>query len=86
MSSNNEKQIHLEFIPLAGESRGKWVRGVVSHTIDEIVSAWQAGEETIVLRDADGGVTAVDLANTYLIRAQTDAVFQERSEYVRKKH
>ena len=81
----SKNQIHLEFIPMSGENRGKWVRGVVSHTIDEIVSAWQAGEDTIVLKDADGGVTAVDLSNTYLIRAQTDQVFQERSEYVRRR-
>lgn len=77
-----QEPVHIEVTSKAGAS--KWVRGIISHSIREIIDMWEVGEDTIKLIDVDGAETAVDLGDVFMIRAQNDEVFKRRSEYVRK--
>lgn len=77
-----QEPVHIEVTSKEGAS--KWIRGITSHSIREIIEAWERGEETIRLVDSDGAETAVDLSDVFMIRAQNDEVFKRRSEYVRK--
>lgn len=77
-----KEPIHIEVTSKEGAS--KWIRGIMSHSISEIIDAWEGGEETIRLVDSDGAETAIDLSDVFMIRAQNDEVFKRRSEYVRR--
>jgi hypothetical protein len=77
-----KEPVHIEVTSKEGAS--KWIREIVSHSIKQILDAWERGDETIRLSDVDGAETVVDLSDTYMIRAQNDEVFKRRSEYVRK--
>jgi hypothetical protein len=79
---STRKPVHIEVTSVNGAS--KWVRDIVSHSVDEIIAKWQDGEESLVLQDSDGAKTLVCLSETYMIRAQDDEVFRRRSEYVRR--
>ena len=71
--------VNVEVTSYDGAS--KWIRDVVSHTDDEIISAWEARAK-VVLVDTDACKTAVDLDEAFLIRFQDGRVFQRKSQEV----
>jgi len=70
---------HIEITSYDGAS--KWVRNVVSHTKEQLYKMWENGTR-LMITDVEGGETALDLAETYMIRFQDNEVFHRKSKEI----
>ena len=74
---------HIEITNDRGGS--KWLRGVVSHTAEEIREAMKENE-ILHLKDCDGGEAVVDMERVFMIRFQNEEVFQRRMKELKQEN
>lgn len=70
---------NIEVTTTSGAS--KWIRNIVSHTVEGIKEALE-NSEIINLVDTEGGETTVDMDSVFMIRFQNDEIFKRRSRQV----
>ena len=80
VKGNGIEPHHIEVT--SGRGGSKWIRSVISHTMDEIKEAMD-NNELITMIDNEGGETVVDLERIFMIRFQNDEVFKKRSRRVK---
>lgn len=82
MNEAKVEPLHIEITSYEGAS--KWIRGIVSHTEEEIHKAWEDGKNITII-DLDGCKTDVDMTETFMIRYQDDRTFKRRSQEARSR-
>lgn len=68
---------HIEVTSSEGAS--KWIRKIISHTEEQIKEAMD-NSEIVTIIDEDGCETLVDMGDVFMVRLQSEEVYQRRAK------
>lgn len=77
-NKNNKPPIYVE-VTSSTSGQSKWIKDIVSHTKEEILAAVAAKKGHLQVTDKYGGVTIIDMEETFVARVQDEDTFLKRS-------